>query len=225
MTYSSDMVNWDSVFNESENFQKNSPFKFGFIENFFNSNFYNQLYQSYPSFETFTDGSNLTKTQLVSFWGDCDETNNIVSDVEDSKYSSTWNSFKHYAHSEEFLENIRKFSQVSVSKLKQFNFIGYRKGGFQLPHIHNVGPTTIIMLLYFSKGWEPGDPGGTYLASDTDESKIIFEPYNLDNTCAIFHDSPFSAHGVRYIKKNIERRGVQLVFEGFDDKDGWSSTV
>ena len=38
------------------------------------------------------------------------------------------------------------------------------------------------MFVYFSKDWEKGDPGGTYLSDGLDESKIIFEPCNLDNT-------------------------------------------
>ena len=33
----------------------------------------------------------------------------------------------------------------------------------------------IVMMVYFSKNWKQGDPGGTYIASKADESKIIFE--------------------------------------------------
>ena len=41
------------------------------------------------------------------------------------------------------------------------------------------------------------------MASEPDESSIIFEPYNLDNSIALFHDGPKAAHGVRYISKDI----------------------
>ena len=101
--------------------------------------------------------------------------------------------------------------------------MGYQRGGFQLPHIHTVGPSTLVIMLYFSKNWKQGDPGGTYMASEPDESSIIFEPDNLDNTIALFHDSPYAAHGVRYISKDIERRGFQITLEGFSEDSGWSA--
>ena len=101
--------------------------------------------------------------------------------------------------SEEFIDNMKKFSQVHVNRLKYFKFTLYKKGGFQLPHIHDEGPRTLIGMLYFSKNWKKGDPGGTYIATELDESSIIFEPYNLDNTAVFFQDSPNAAHGARYI--------------------------
>ena len=222
---SSNIVNWENVFNHSESFKQNTPFKFAFIENFFQEDFYKKLYDTYPSLDSFVNNSNMTKTQLIRFWGKCSKDDNVVIDEQDPNYSDAWNEFKHYAHSSEFIENFRKFSGVPVDKLKQFNFMAYGKGGFQLPHIHDVGPSTLIMLFYFSAGWEKGDPGGTYLATEADESKIIFEPYNLNNSVALFHDSPNSAHGVRYITKNVERRGVQIVLEGYSDESGWTGKI
>lgn len=43
-------------------------------------------------------------------------------------------------------------------------------------------------MIYFSKGWQKGDPGGTFMSLEEDESTIIFEPYNLDNSVALFLD-------------------------------------
>ena len=216
------IVNWENVFNESQAFQKNQPFKFGFIEEFFNREFYEKLYDTYPNIDDFLDGSGMTKAQLVRWWGDHKE-NEIVRDVDDPNLSKEWNQLYHYCHSEEFIENFRKFSGVPVTKLKHFSFLSYRKGGFQLPHIHNVGPSTIIMMVYFSKNWNKGDPGGTYIASEADESKIIFEPYNLDNSVALFHDGPKAAHGTRYITKDVERRAIQITLEGYSNETGWSA--
>ena len=96
------------------------------------------------------------------------------------------------------------------------------KGGFQFPHIHNVGPSTLIFMVYFSKNWKDGDPGGTFIATEDDESSIIFEPYNLDNSVVIFHDGPKAMHGARYIKKDVERRALQITLEHYDEKTGWS---
>ena len=97
------------------------------------------------------------------------------------------------------------------------------QGGFQLPHIHNIGPSTLVIMLYFSKGWEKGDPGGTYMATEEDESSIIFEPYNLDNTAIVFQDGPHAGHGVRPILEGSERHAIQIYLEGYSTETGWSS--
>ena len=94
--------------------------------------------------------------------------------------------------------------------------------GYQLPHIHNAGPNTLILMVYFSKNWKKGDPGGTYITPEEDESKMIFEPYNLDNTTIIFHDGAHAGHGVRYITKDVERRAIQIYFEKYSPETGWS---
>jgi hypothetical protein len=39
-----------------------------------------------------------------------------------------------------------------------------------------------------------GKEGGTYVTTEDDESKMVFEAYNLDNSTMIFHDGPFAAH-------------------------------
>ena len=88
--------------------------------------------------------------------------------------------------------------------------MAYKKGGFQLPHIHNEGPTTLIIMVYFSKGWKENDPGGTYLAKTDDEETIFFEPYDLDNTMICFVESKHSWHGTRYIVKDVVRQALSV---------------
>ena len=63
------------------------------------------------------------------------------------------------------------------------------------------------------------------MSKDEDESSIIFEPYDLDNSIAIFQDSEFSAHGTRYITSDVERRALQITLEGYDETDGWSGGI
>ena len=77
-------------------------------------------------------------------------------------------------------------------------------------------------MVYFSKNWKNGDPGGTYMATEEDESSIIFEPCNLDNSVAIFQDGPNAAHGVRYITKDVERHALSITLERYDEKSGWT---
>ena len=165
-----------------------------------------------------------THFQRINFyrgWGKYNPYHYVGQD-SDPKLSPEWNKFFRFLHSDEFLNALKKFSGVAVDKMKTFRFMLYHKGGFQLPHIHNDGPSTLIVFFYFSKGWEKGDPGGTYVASEADESKIIFEPYNLDNTMVILQDGPCSAHGARYIVKDVKRKAIQIYFEGYSEETGWS---
>ena len=218
----SNIVNWDNLFAKSEEFKQNKPFKFDFIEEFFNRDFYEKLYETYPKIDdTWGVNSDLSKFQHYKIWNNATPSE-ISSEGDDPSLSSHWNKLKRHAETEEFVENFRKFSGVNVTKLKYVLFMSYKKGGFQLPHIHNVGPSTLILMFYFSKNWNKGDPGGTYMATEKDESSIIFEPYNLDNSMALFHDGPNAAHGVRIINKDVIRQGFQITLEGFTSTSGWS---
>ena len=218
-----EIINWKNIFAHARTFQEQKPTKWGFIEEFFTSDFYEKLYETYPKkddswfFESAEDKSAYRK------WWTGEHTDHISNDVEDSNFSESWNQFHHYLFSEEFLSNIRKFSGVPVNRVKHFAFTLLTRGGYQLPHIHNVGPSTLILMLYFNKNWKKGDPGGTYVTPEEDESKIIFEPYNLDNSAIIFHDGPHAGHGVRYIAKDVERRAIQIYFEKYSPETGWSA--
>ena len=39
-------INWDNIFEKSETFKNNKPFPFCFVEDVFESNFYNKLYET-----------------------------------------------------------------------------------------------------------------------------------------------------------------------------------
>ena len=218
----SDLINWDNLLAKSMDFKKNKPFRFAFVEEFFHRDFYEKLYETYPKIDkTWGINSDHSKFQYYKTWN-CRPTSEPVMDGDDPTLSEYWNKLKRYVMSKEFIENFKKFSGVDVGKTKHLLFMGYKKGGFQLPHIHNVGPSTLILMLYFSKNWPKGDPGGTYMAKEEDESTIIFEPYNLDNSMALFQDGPKAAHGVRYISKDIIRQGFQITLEGYSSTSGWS---
>ena len=210
-----EILNWKSIFENSEKFKTKTPTKWAYIENFFSKELYNELYKTYPIFdESWKSEDSYDKSAYRKYFGKVDKDKNITQD-HDSSYSSAWNKLVKYLHSEEFIKNIREFSGIPVTKIKKFQFTLIRKNGFQLPHIHNMGPSTIIIMAYFSKDWEKGKPGGTYVATEEDESKIVFEPYNLDNSAMIFHDGPAAAHGVRKITDDVERRGIQIYLEEF----------
>ena len=219
----SNIINWDSVDNQSNSFKNQTPFRFAFIEDFFEREFYEKLFETYPKIdETWTLGETSTKTQFIKFWNGLGPNDVVVHD-DDPQYSEEWNKLKRYVQSEEFVEKIRKFSGVPVNKVKSLAFMLLTRGGYQLPHIHDVGPSTLILMLYFSKNWNKGDPGGTYVTTEEDESKMIFEPYNLDNSVIIFQDGPNAGHGVRRITKDVERRAIQIYLEKHSSETGWSA--
>lgn len=220
----SGIINWENLLKKSNDFKKNKPFKFGFVEEFFDRNFYTKLYDAYPKIDdSWSIVSTPSKYQLAKFWNQQNsEELEVLSDQNDSSVSEEWNKFKRYIMTKEFVKKFEEFSGLDNLRCKHFCFIAYKQGGFQFPHIHNFGPSTLTIMIYLSKGWEDGDPGGTYMASDTDESSIIFEPYQLDNSMALFQDASNAAHGVRYITKDVVRQAVQITLEGFTEKDGWT---
>jgi len=214
------IVNWQNVSNQSLNFKNNSPTKWAFIKEFLDRDLYEELYKTYPKFDdTWTETDSYDRVGYRKFWKRDKETNHIPE--YDSRYNESWNKFLEYAWSEEFIKKLVEITGVEVTGLRHFCFMYAKKDGFQSPHIHNVSDKTLIVFIYFSKNWEEGDPGGTYLSDGRDESKILFEPYDLDNTSLFVLDGPNAAHGVRRITKDVERRAIQLTYEPFSTTDGW----
>jgi hypothetical protein len=218
---SSEIINWQNVFKHSSEFQNRKP-RWVFIEEFFDRSFYEKLYNSYPKYDdTWVITNSSDKDAFHKSWNKkaADE---VTENVKDKNFSESWNEFYHYLFTEECNEKIRKFSGVPITRVKYFNFAYMKMRGFQLPHIHNVGPSTVILMMFFSKNWKKGDPGGTYVCLKEDESTMVFEPYNLDNSVMIFHDGPQAGHGVRPIEKDVERKAIQIYFEEYSEKKGWS---
>ena len=223
MTKNLNIINWENVFAHSKTFQEQKPAKWVFIEEFFVRDFYEKLYETYPKKDDswFTE-STVAKSNHRKWWG-VDRSIHIATNVEDPTFSESWNKFHRYLFSDELISNFRKFSGIPV-KLKQFSLMLLTRGGYQLPHIHNVGPSTMILMLFFSKNWKKGDPGGTYITPDDTESNMIFEPSNLDNTAIIFQDGPHAGHGVRQITKDVERRALSITLDQYSPATGWNDT-
>ena len=214
------IVNWQNASSQSLNFKNSSPTKWAFIKEFLDRGFYEELYKTYPKFDdTWSEMDSYDRVGYRKFWKRDEETNHIQE--YDSRYNESWNKFLEYAWSKEFIKKLVEVTGVEVTGLRHFCFMYAKKDGFQSPHIHNVSDKTLIVFIYFSKNWEEGDPGGTYLSDGRDESKILFEPYDLDNTSLFVLDGPNAAHGVRRITKDVERRAIQLTYEPFSTTDGW----
>ena len=220
MTLPDNIINWENVFRNSNTFKNNKPFHFGFIEEFLTRNIYDELYKTYPTLNDkkwISVTSSLDRSAKRRWFGDANPHSDKCSiDTQDTSLSESWNDFFHYLHSEEFIEKMSEFSGIKLKGFRHFAFMANEKGSFNMPHTHH--PTekkedyayNITLLIYFAKGWKKGDPGGTYLSSEEDESSIIFEPYNLDNTCVIFGETPHSYHGSRYMTKDAKRQSIQF---------------
>jgi len=225
-----DIVNWQNAHEQSSNFKNHSPTKWTFVKEFLNRDFYEELYKTYPKLDnTWNEEDSDEKLAYRKFWkrdevryyaDGTPREHNLIQEY-DSRYSESWNKFLEHLWSKEFIKKLVEVTGVEVTGLRHFCFMYAKKDCFQSPHIHNVSDKTLIVFIYFSKNWEKGDPGGTFLSDGKDESKILFEPYDLDNTSLFVLDGPNAAHGVRKITKDVERRAIQLTYEPFSTNDGW----
>ena len=225
------MVNWQNAYEQSSNFKNSGPTKWAFVKEFLDRDFYEELYKTFPKFDDtwyLTDSDE--KLTYNKFWkreqsryytdGTPINEHNLIQEY-DPTYSESWNKFLSHAWSEEFIKKLVDSTGVEVTGLRHFGFKYAKKDCFQSTHIHNISDKTLILFLYFSKNWEDGDPGGTYLSDGLDESKILFEPGDLDNTSLFVLDGPTAAHGMRKITKDVERRAIQLTYEPFSTTNGW----
>ena len=215
------IINWENIFSKSEEFDNSKDPKFTFVENWIENDFYEKLYESFPDISIFTRIEQQDKTAFRRWWGTKKDGEIADPDEEDNELSPEWNLFYKYLHSEEFIKNFQKFSKVNVNRLKHWTFMNMEKGGYQLPHIHNEGPRTIGLIFYFNKNWPDGAAGGTYM-SRNEGSEILFEPYNLSNSCLIYHDGPYAEHGVRKMDRDTQRKAVQITLVGWSEEEGWS---
>jgi hypothetical protein len=210
----SNLVNWETLYNNSDTFKKNKPIKYGFVEEFFERKFYEKLYKTYPEFDKNWYVNNEPARSAAGRRFNDTFYVGPEHQVDDPTLSKEWNKIKRYFISDEFTTNVKKYCGIPIKRIKYFSFILLRKGDFQLPHIDGDKTVKLNMLLYFSKGWQKGDPGGTYISLKEDESTILFEPYNLDNSIVCFPPStPKSWHGTRYIVKDVKRQAVALAWE------------
>ena len=225
-----DIVNWQNAHEQSSNFKNHSPTKWTFVKEFLNRDFYEELYNTFPKFDnTWNEENSGEKLAYRKFWkrdevryyaDGTPREHNLIQEY-DSRYSESWNKFLEHLWSKEFIKKLVEVTGIEVTGLRHFCFMYAKKDCFQGCHIHNVSDKTLIVFIYFSKNWEKGDPGGTFLSDGKDESKILFEPDDLDNTSLFVLDGPDAAHGMRKITKDVERRAIQLTYEPFSTTDGW----
>ena len=110
------IVNWECVFNESNNFKNRSPTKWAFIEEFLDKEFYEKLFETYPKFDdTWALEDSYDKISYRKFWKR-DESRYYADGTPikeyDSRYSEPWNKFLEYLWSEEFIKKLVEVTGV-----------------------------------------------------------------------------------------------------------------
>ena len=208
----SSIINWKSLHAKSDEFNNSTPFRYGYVENFFDSDFYEKLYDTYPKVDSdWYSSDQMYRKSMTSLVLKSDEETEFS---HDDMFSKEWNEFKQYIMSDDFVKNMADYTNMPLKKTLHAIFIVLNRGDFLLPHVDGDGNyrQKLDLMLYFSKDWKKGDPGGTYLASGEDESTIFLEPYNLDNSMVCFEQTPASYHGVRNITKKVVRQALAVAF-------------
>ena len=209
------ILNWDFIKTKSKEFTTNKPFPYGFVKSPIKHELYEELLSTFPTVdEKWYSADDYTRSSVKRQFGKC-EANNIIDDDDDS-LSKSWNKLFHYINSKECAEKMSEYTGLTVTKLRSFNFVLNRKGDFNLPHSHHVGVKPedyeykFTTLIYFAKDWPIGAPGGTYISEGEDESTIVFEPTDLDNSWICFAETPNSWHGSRYMTHEASRPSIQF---------------
>ena len=95
----SSIINWKSVFSQSETFVNNKPFKFCFIENFLNRDFFEKLYEVYPKIDESWDELNMIhKHQYNREWNPENINQSLRNWVKESEKFVLW----HYSTGSKF---------------------------------------------------------------------------------------------------------------------------
>jgi hypothetical protein len=212
---SSRIFDWENILNGSENIKRKTPFPFGFIKKPIFNEVYDKLVVTYPQLDDkWYVPKDMSRSAKKRLFGNDDK--NHCFDHEDPTLSKSWNEFRSTLFTDVFIEKMSQLTGVKLSGLRHFIFILNKKGDFNMPHAHHtsVSPEKyeykVTILMYFAKGWKIGDPGGTYVCENEDESSIIFEPDDLDNSMIWFTETPISWHGSRYITKDVVRPSIQF---------------
>ena len=123
MSDTENLVNWENVYQKSNDFKSQQPFKFGFVPNFFNQSFYDELYLNYPEIDdSWGVNSDLSKFQyykiLFSKNKDTKKPN-----WNENELSKSWALLYNLFQSDEFISNLRKFTGLHVLGLNNFALI------------------------------------------------------------------------------------------------------
>jgi hypothetical protein len=215
--YENKILNWKNILKKAHEFQNSKPFPYGYIENIINEEMYDKLCQTFPvENEIWHQVTDWSRSSIKRYFGD-EQKNSLALDVENKSLSEEWNKLHHYLFSNECITKFSEYTGLKLSGLRQFAFINNHKGHYNMPHYHFEDSQKgdehyqVTFLIYLTKGWI-NDVGGTYVCKNEDETSIIFEPKNLDNSMMGFAETPISWHGSKYITRDAIRHSIQFTY-------------
>ena len=89
------IVNWEKANEQSSHFKNTSPTKWAFTKEFLDKDFYQELYDTYPKFDSSYSIKDSYDTKSYQRFWKRDEDTNIIQEY-DSRYSESWNKFMEY---------------------------------------------------------------------------------------------------------------------------------
>ena len=88
----SGIINWENFLAKSQDFKNQKPFRFAFIEDIFNKDFYEKLFETYPKFDdTWALEDSYDKISYRKFWKR-DENRDVITEYNE-ECSKPWNNF------------------------------------------------------------------------------------------------------------------------------------
>ena len=189
-------------------------FRYGFLENVFREDRYQELVETYPPFSLFHFHEDGYKKVFEGPYYDshdhagCDHHLRVLPAV--------WQELLREAASDEFIQMFRKASGVEFNSLRNFSFKYGRKGCEIRPHLDQAsrskgpGASRLVSMWYFSSR-PGGGPGGTAIY-DRDRKTILFEAPVLRNSMLFFEQHPEVWHGYETIKDDSERHALALTY-------------
>lgn len=197
-----------------------SGFRYGFVQNIFRGDVYEEIADTFPDVETFTlkeieadkAGGGQKRFYVGPVYysgGDYGATHKF------SKLSDVWKGILLESVSDEFTILLKDTTGISFNSLCNFGFAYGREGSVQEAHLDGAVlkrkplSATIACLLYLNR--EPSDISGTRVY-DTDGKTVLFEVPQLQNSLLFFEQHPDAWHGFPEVPAGVDRRIVSLTY-------------
>ena len=211
----SQYINFNNLSRSLNKFNKQKPFPFAIVDNFFKTKIANKLEKEFPKYKD---------KKLHEYNNYC----------EVKKSLNNWNFFPPLTYkiftilnSEKILNLISKKTKIK----KIFPDFGLHGGGWHLmnskgrlnPHLdYYIHPKTFKMrkfnlIIFLTKNWKKNWGGDLYfysknLSKNNMPGKLVTKVYSKFNRAVIFDTSAFSWHSVSSIKVNRTRKTIAVYY-------------
>lgn len=195
-------------------------FRYGFITGVFKPSAYEELWNAYPSLDTFRyveiadDFKNPSSKVYNGPRYGSREHNGCMDHL--TGIDPIWKAVLAELASPSASAALNEATGVAFNSVREFAFNYGKKGCEIKPHLDGSARTSdpyrtrIVFLFYFAPR-PGGGPGGTCLY-DADRRTALFEAPDLCNSLLFFEQHPDAWHGYRAISTDAERRNMQVTY-------------